>query len=329
MAILYTVGNINLNTVELVAKAIRESEPDVTINKVVIFDSKESEKLQNTQIEIYRKYFGDVTREGILLKDDGSIDSTKLFEVFSNGEEKIVDLSNGQKSTSSLLYLAASLCQIERIYYLMLKTAPKETMISGQDYNYIKMRKVDCVNKLAKISHFDLIYYNNELQQLFSDSERLQQGPLKKIYDGLMSGIKEFFSGTDYRSVVANVTIGNETIINSFLAFLQTDEECRQYCQANGITVEKQRDPVGILTYFSKQYVKNGKNKDLLALTTVPGLMSSLREYRNISAHYSENDFELTEDQGRIVINLSIEVIKRIHTNAKFWEFVKRRKWSA
>lgn len=110
MAILYTVGNINMNTVELVAKAIRESEPDVKINKVVIFDSKESEKLQNTQIEIYRKYFGDVTREGILLKDDGSIDSTKLFEVFSNGEEKIVDLSNGQKSTSSLLYLAASLC---------------------------------------------------------------------------------------------------------------------------------------------------------------------------------------------------------------------------
>ncbi len=49
MAVLYTVGNINLQTVELVAKAIKESEPQIMIRRVVIFDSAESEKLQNEQ----------------------------------------------------------------------------------------------------------------------------------------------------------------------------------------------------------------------------------------------------------------------------------------
>ena len=44
MAVLYTVGNINLQTVELVAKAIKESEPQIMIRRVVIFDSAESEK---------------------------------------------------------------------------------------------------------------------------------------------------------------------------------------------------------------------------------------------------------------------------------------------
>lgn len=327
MAILYTIGNINLHTVELVAKAVREAEPQVVIHKVVIFDSTESEKLQNEQVEIYRRYFGNFIREGIQIHHDGTVDASMLFRVFSDGdEEKIVDLSNGQKSTSSLLFMAANLCQIDRIYYLMLKTAPKETMIAGRDYDYIKMRKVDCVSKLAKISYFDLIYYNDEIQRLFSESERRTSGVLKVIYEGLNSGIKEFFSGTDFRSVVANVTIGNEKIINSLLAFLQYDKECRQYCAKNDISITANRDPVGILTYFSRKYVKNGTKKEILALVTVPSLVASLREYRNISAHYSENNIELTEDQGRIVINLCIEVIKCIHENSNFWEFMKKRK---
>lgn len=325
MAILYTIGNINLKTVELVAKAIRETETELKIHKVVIFNSAESEKLQNKQIKIYRKYFGECILEGVPLREDGSIDTTYLFRVFSNAEEKIVDLSNGQKSTSSLLYMAANLCQIERIYYLMLKTAPKETMISGRDYNYVKMRKEDCVNKLAKISHFDLIYYNNELQELFSESEKTSPGPLKKIYDGLMTGIRDFFSERDYRSVVANVTIGNETIIKSLKDFLKDDEVCRQFCEEYDIIVDGQKDPVGALAYFAKKYVQHGKKKEILALATVPSLVAVLREYRNISAHYTENGIELTEDQGRIVINLSIEVLKCIRANTNFWEFIKER----
>lgn len=326
MAVLYTIGNINLHTVELVARAVREAEPNANIHKVVIFDSAESEKLQNEQVEIYRRYFGDFIRESIRINDDGSIDTAKLFYVFANDEEKIVDLSNGQKSTSSLLFMAANLCQIDRIYYLMLKTAPKAGMILGRDYDYIKMRKIDCVGKLAKISYFDLIYYSDELQKLFTESERTVNGPLKVIYDGLNSGIREFFSGTDFRSVVANVTIGNEKIIDSFIEYLKSDEECQRYCRENSINITDDRDPVGILTYFSRNYVKNGRKKKILALATVPNLVASLREYRNISAHYSKNDIVLTEDQGRIVINLCIEVIKRIHANRDFWEFIKKRK---
>lgn len=147
--------------------------------------------------------------------------------MFANNEEKIVDLSNGQKDASSLLFMTANLCQIDRIYYLMLKTKPKEDMLSGRDCDYIKMRQVDCVSKLAKISHFDLIYYNDEMRELFSESERTINGALKVIHDGLSTGIKEFFSDTDFRSVVANVTIGNEKIINSLIEFLRMERKRR------------------------------------------------------------------------------------------------------
>ena len=72
--------------------------------------------------------------------------------------------------------------------------------------------------------------------------------------------------------------------------------------------------------------MKDGRKKEILALAAVPSLVAALREYRNIAAHYSENGIELTEDQGRIVINLCIEVIKCIRENAGFWEFMKRRR---
>ncbi len=324
MAVFYTIGNLNLDTVELVAKAVKESEPQSIIHKVVILDSPESERLQNEQIAIYRKYFGDIIREGIRINSDGGIDTSKLLYMFANDDEKIVDLSNGQKATSSLLFMAASLCRIDRIYYLLLKTSPSQSMVRGRDYEYIRMKKVDCIGQLAKVSYFDLIYYNEELCRLFTVQERTEDGPLKILYDGLCSGIKEFFSDVNYRSVVDNVTIGNANIINSLIEYIQVDEECKNFCQKYKIVVSDKKDPVGILTYFSRRYVEFGLKKEILKLSTVPNLIASLREYRNIAAHYSENDIELTEDQGRIVINLCIEVIKCIHANPDFWEFLKR-----
>lgn len=97
MAILYTIGSINLKTVKLVAKAIRESEPQTKIHKVVIFDSVESEKLQNEQIAIYRKYFGDFIREGILLNNDG----TRLQQLIL--EEKLEELRYFSESIKDTL----------------------------------------------------------------------------------------------------------------------------------------------------------------------------------------------------------------------------------
>ena len=58
MAILYTIGNINLHTVELVARSIREAEPQISIHKVVIFDRPESDNLQSPALQtIHRQFY--------------------------------------------------------------------------------------------------------------------------------------------------------------------------------------------------------------------------------------------------------------------------------
>lgn len=322
--VLYTIGNINLKTVELVAKSVKKLNPGVIIERIVIFDSEESEKIQDKQIQIYRKYFGNFIREGVKINSDGSIDIFVLCSVFSNKQEKIIDLSNGQKLTTSLLFMAASLLQIEDIYYLMLKTSPKNDMQWEIDYEYKKIRRDNYINEFSKISYFDIIYYNNELMRLFSDEERMIPGPLKTIYNGLRTGIKEFFTGGDYRSVVNNVTIGNEKIINTFLLFLRKDELCKIYCEENGIEITAEKDPVGILTYFSRHYSQNGKQERLLNLVTIPNMLASLREYRNISAHYAQNGIELTREQGRIIINMSFQVLKCVRENQEFWNLIKK-----
>ena len=323
MATVYTIGNINLQTVNLVAKAIKETEADMVIDKLVIFDSEKSEKIQNDQVEIYRKYFGDFVREGVRIEKDGSIPANVLMQVFSGGEEKIVDLTNGQKVTSSLLFMAANLCKIEKIYYLMLKGAPQDNMVKGIDYDYIKIRKIEAVRQLAKISYFDLIYYNDELNQLFTQAEIETNTPLKKIYDGMRTGIKDFFAGSNYRSVVNNVTIGNEIMIKAYMQYLLHDNEARHFCEKNGIKINTQKDPIGALTFFAKKYREHGSNKKFLALVTVPTILSSVREYRNVSAHYTNSKIELTEDTARLVINLVIEALKCARCNNEYWGLMK------
>ncbi|MCD8083346.1 MAG: hypothetical protein LUE86_07575 [Clostridiales bacterium] len=322
MATLYTIGNLNMRTVELVARTIRETEPDLLITKVVIFDSVASERLQNEQMAIYRKYFGNVIRVGILINEDGTIDENKLAMVFADKDEKIVDLSNGQKSTSSMLYMAANLCRIDRVYYLLLKTAPKDVMVYGQDYEYIKMRPINCMGNLSKISYFDLIYYSEEIEQLFTEDERTSSGPFRAMYDGITTGIGEFFASSDFRSVVNNTTIGNEIIINALFKYIQTDKHCQQFCAQAKVVIEPKKDPIEGLKNFVKKYKTDGEKQELVDITTVPYLLATLREYRNISAHYSKQRISLTEEQARTVITLSIEVLKRLHMNREVWDFI-------
>ena len=74
------------------------------------------------QIDIYREYLKPFRFEEIMLNADGLIEGRKFSAVFDEPGEKFVDLTNGPKTTTALLYLAASLISIENIYFLSFFT---------------------------------------------------------------------------------------------------------------------------------------------------------------------------------------------------------------
>ena len=132
MAILYTCSNTNLNTVKLVAiavKSLSEHNESPPVSKVVIFSLSEETKddIFAEQAKIYEKVFGKSTRtEKVPLAMNGLGDTDGFTEVFKADGLKYVDLTNGQKSITSQLYLPASLLRVENIYYVSFIFPPKE-----------------------------------------------------------------------------------------------------------------------------------------------------------------------------------------------------------
>lgn len=320
--ILYVVLNLNKSTTELVASCLKARYRD-GFERIVFFESREAEKNESEHVDIYRKYFRNFIKNVILLNEDGSIPMEQLYSVLGAEGNRVIDLSNGPKVTTSSLYLAASLCRVKDVYCLMLHGKPSEQMEEGKDFEYLKLRQMEGIERLGRLSFFDLVYYSEDVEKLFADEVLDPEDTLQKIYSGVLKGIRDFFSDpAEIKSVIQSLTTGNEAIINATLRYLQENSEACAFADANGVDLGRRGDRVGILQYFFKQYVKRGRNRNLVCLCTIPGLLSGLRDYRNIAAHYSENHVILTGDDARTVINMEIQVLKCIHENSELWRSI-------
>jgi hypothetical protein len=319
-----------MNTVNVVAKQVRKKFGD-NFTDLVLFDSQVDEKDKVKQINVYRDNIGKSLSVNIIpLNDDGTIPTEKMIDEFNLEGEKVVDLSNGPKLSTSSLYLAAALCRIENIYCLFFGASRNEISNSDIDDNYIKIQRPEQLNQFAKISYFDLIYYTEVINDLFSNEERGLDTKKGKCYHGLVTGIEQYFSSNvDQRDVINNVTIGDENLRNQLLDYTRNNKVAIDYCEnvnenrknSRKIDLYKENaDPIGILTTFYKAYSADGTNKDLQQLITVPFLLSALRAYRNISAHYGNRSYQLNGDVARTVINMELEVLCCVHRNNELWE---------
>lgn len=334
MTTFYTIGNINLKTVKLVALSIRDTFGPNAFDQMIILNSVESEEEQDKQIKIYREYIKtNFTVLQILTNDDGKIKLENLIKMFSEEGDKIVDLSNGRKVTSSMLYTAASLCNVDDIYYLLMINQPQNDSLNMKidvDYRYIKIGKFQGLKSLAKVSCFDLIYYNDEVLELFSENHS-DVSAYEVAKSGLITGISDFFSKNDGRSAINNITIGNERLINLFLDYIKNDSYSKKFAKENGVVFDNKKDPIGMLQYFFKQLTREDmtrqaispEKKELFMLRTLPSLLSTMREYRNLSSHSSMNPYKFTTDEIRMALNIMIEAYKCAKKNSALWDKLK------
>ena len=330
MKTFYTIGNLNFRTIELVARSISAKFGKEAFDKMVLLNSRESAKEQEKQIEIYRKYIHTgFSVLGISVDAEGKIRNKDLVDIFTSDCEKIVDLSNGQKVTSSILYMAASLCNVNDIYYLILHKKPVDlpnNPVEGKDFDYIKMGKFIGIESLSKISYFDLIYYNEKVDDIFDERCELQ-GLYNIARQGLLKGISDFFGNQiDGRSAINNITIGNEGLINETFSYLKTDKITSTFAKKNDVDFYNKRfDSVGCIQRFFQKYTQMADNQDenIVIMRTLPPLMSTLRAYRNLTAHSSMNTHEFTADEVRIAMNMMLEAFRCAKQNSDLWNRIK------
>jgi hypothetical protein len=321
MTIVYTIGNTNLKTVENVARAMRDRliiAQNIQIDKLVIFNTP-SVQIED-QIIIYRRHLGEIRVEEFGISPEGFIIGKNIVSVFNEQGRKIIDLTNGLKTTSAGLYSIGSLLGIDEIYYLTLLVPITELhsdFSSDVHYRYIKVQRLSNISYLTRISHFDLIYYIEELNALIPNND---QSFLSKTKKNIIHGIHSYFERESYRSCISDCTIFAEKIIDEFHRFICEFEACKTYCMKNNILMYRQKDKLGASTYFFNDFSKNPtNNSDVSPLILLPGILSCIRHYRNICSHASMNGYEFSSGEARIVINLSIEALRRCKDSLVFW----------
>ncbi len=310
MSVLYTCGNTNLKTVELVAIAIKtltEQNQSNPISKVVLFSSPETliDNLFTEQVKLYEAFLGNQIRiEKVPLSNDGIGRAEHFTAVFKEDSIKYVDLTNGQKSVTAQLYLTASLLRLENIYYISLLCPSKEIPdkpVSGEHYKYVQLPPFTGIADLSRLSYFDLIFYLEEIEKIFAGVP--EDSFLKKISNDLRNSIFSFFQGNNFRSAVADATTSSEAFIKALFDFLRNYLPAKKFSSEFYIDLERQKDSLGAISFFFKEYSKISSKEqkyvdtNLEPILTVPGLLTPFRTYRNISAHSgsSPHNFEANE----------------------------------
>jgi hypothetical protein len=325
MTILYTSGNKNLSTVRLVAKAVKEqlqNEKCHPVRRIVLFNSP---GVDSTQTQIYREIFGSVPIDDILLQIEGLGDSQIFTEAFQLEGLKHIDLTNGQKTTAAQLYLAASLLGIDRIFYLSLKKASNqlpENPVLGHDYTYINIPRFSPISSLAKLSYFDLIYYLEEIESIFAGVD--QGSFLLRTKRDICKAVTTFFQEDSFRSAISDATTFVENTILQLLSFLREYPKAKSFSSSRGIDF-RQKDPLGAITYFFRQYSEHGGGDlNLDMLVAVPGLLSALRSFRNLSAHSGRIPRDFQANEARVTINMAIECLRCLQNSSAVWELFRR-----
>jgi len=323
--ILYTIGNTNLKTVELVARAISDNTVGTKsrIQKIYIFNTIESSRDEylSKQAQLYRTYLGNTLRvEEILIDKNGLIDPNVTAEVFDNKSKKIIDITNGQKTTAALLYLVASLINMDSIFYVKLKVKPDELPAlptQNVHFDYVNVPIFNEVPNLAKISQYDLIYYLLEIKKIFYASKSKK---LKNLQEDISNSVSSYFSKKSYRSCISDAATCSELIVGELKSFLTSYPPAQHFTNSKNLNWQSKNIFEGVISFFDAFSREGMKESNISPLITIGGILSALRIYRNLAAHSGKNGHVFQPEDARTVINLAVELLRCSKASPQFWK---------
>jgi hypothetical protein len=333
MTTLYTSANTNLRTAGLVAHAVSEqlsADGSPRVKKLVLFSSPQTSipDFKAKEEEVYHGEFGpDVRIERVPLSPDGLAKADDVAGVFAGSGPKYVDLTNGQKVTTAQLYLAASLLQIDNIYSASLLVDPvnlSNPPVLGAEYLYVPVPRFANLHDLSRLSYFDLIFYMDQIQAIFSDPAG--GAFLSDMRKDLVSAVADYCQENNLRNAASSSTTSVEVFIKELLAFLKSYQFAVGFAASRRMALDNQKDPLGAISYFFRLYSEHGsqasppvRDPELEALLTLPGLLSPLRMFRNLSAHSGASCHVFRPHEIRICINLALEAFRCAKASTEFW----------
>ena len=325
MNALYVIGNINMETVKIVAESIQKVvKRKNAFDKLFIISTDNLHNSIHEQEEIYFDILGKMRSEEVVLNIYDPEEQKKLVAIFKESDDRFIDLTNGLKPIAAILYMVANLCGINNLYYLMRG--------SDGSSQYIRMNRFIETDAFTEFAFYDLVYYNEEIDTVFLNVKSNSNEYINKCYNELKNAVTLFFIQKDYKNTILSATCGVEGIVTNLLDYLKSNHDIKKFADAAGIQLDdEKKDPIGIETYFFKRFFNQDNCIDrkkinsisyLNDLHDVPWILSMLREFRNAAAHYSMHSHFFKESEARLALNASIELYRTLKNNNDLWNLL-------
>ncbi len=330
--VLITAGNVFQPTFDGVCYAVKTLLGDV--DTIEIFDTAESatsaENTQRNQQII--KILGASRINTSIIRDNDAQQTipnrvAQLIRDYGT-TNIIVDLSNGQKFTVSILYAVATITRITNIFALDFKVKPnKDTNITElkypKEWDYIRINPLEGLLNIAQSSYIELVYYRDKIDELMLKLKNKNVKFGNDVQDRLNHALVNYFAAS---SLSMKSTDSIEACINSLgkvcedIVFIWYD-----YCRKLGIIKTQANAHVAKIrqiTSLWEEYRSLASRRELddtdtmLINVVVPTLgtdilFEAMRIYRNFASH-STHYYKVNRQDARLTLDLTLLALEQL-----------------
>ncbi|MEW6456731.1 MAG: hypothetical protein AB1410_08490 [Acidobacteriota bacterium] len=321
-------GNPNLRTIRSVIY-FAHLHYNQQIEKVYFIDSegflydRDSNSLEGQRNEIVRKYIkSDVKIESrFIKKEDLHQEIPRLLSEqlrIYDKEQIVVDLTNGTKYISNILYASASLSKIRNLFFLFIPSDKQYELpenLNKDDYIIDVISPLESLESIGKHAYFEIIYYKDKAEAAIRAFRgvRFRESFLKNNFEfGINSAIDNYFLGKYPETIGA---LGQ--IVESFS--LETCPKIKQLAKGK-ITAKSPPDFNDSISWLRSNFCdpirgKRNKNLDdyeeeLKLLQNIDKIIDFVRVYRNLSSH--PYPFLRGQEEARMILNATFYLLTLI-----------------
>jgi hypothetical protein len=335
--VLITAGNIRENSFNGVCYAVSQMTVDIKVIHILDTEVSALKAEECKRNQSIRRYLGNVEIRSSVITDHDiqqkipTIISSLIREFSINNV--YVDLSNGQKILTGVLYAVATISQIPNIYAIELRpgldlSKNLQDFTKNEDWKYVSIKPLSEIKNISQSSQIELIYYRDNIQEVINLLERIDrrfaldsryrlENSLTDYFSALVisddekkldllercvNGLGKICEDVAFRAI--EVFYSNELIDrNDFKDF----NDCinRIYGTLNEIKNPKKNNEL-------KKYPEG-----IYFLLALGEQLKMMQVYRNFSSH-SDRRYKFNQRDARLALDVTLLILERIGNNIMF-----------
>lgn len=330
--ILVTAGNVFAPTFDGVCYAVDKVIGGV--EAIHIFDTLQSAKYaeENGRGSRIRNILGPVDITTSLVDADNlqKVVPNRLSRLIRDFgvEEIIVDLSNGQKITASVLYAVSTISRIDQIYALEfhVRLTPDTKLCDltyGEDWDYTQIHPLKEILNITRSSYVELIYYRDRIESITSALQTKNRQFAVDARDRLEHSLVDYFtlSVSDAHSPERL-----ERCVNGLGKICEdTASVWYEYCHREGLITTQATNFNSQVKQIIKRWNEYRKEaaagnlevtdkavtEAVIPTLAVDTQLETMRIYRNLASH-SKRYYRYSKHDARFALDSTLLILERI-----------------